>query len=301
MPHRATITVARPNPILPDQILDTELDEVSRGLGPRGEARAGQLGGYIARGPPASGQSTPDLHPAHISHPSTAPPTVTMYTFISYRQLQQQREQDLVSQRSCGSPDSNSSFSSHNSSSSSSSSSSLSFSIENILRPDFGSNSHSTSSSVSAVSPVKAVVKTEPEMPMDLSHTTNTPSLAPASLAAIPAWVFATRYSDRPSGGRAKRQGATKRKAEAKSPSSSSAEKKPRTAFNTEQIERLQREFLANQYLTEERRKNLCSELGLQEAQLKIWFQNKRAKVKKNCDQKGALAVALSQQGIYNH
>ena len=220
-----------------------------------------------------------------------------MYTFISYRQLQQQREQDLVSQRSCGSPDSNSSFSLHNSSSSSSS---LSFSIENILRPDFGSN-HSTSPSVSAVSPVKTVVKTEPEMPMDLSHTTNTPSLAPASLAAIPAWVFATRYSDRPSGGRAKRQTGTKRKAEAKSPSSSSAEKKPRTAFNTEQIERLQREFLANQYLTEERRKNLCSELGLQEAQLKIWFQNKRAKVKKNCDQKGTLAKALSQQGIYNH
>ena len=299
MPHRATITVARPNPIRPDQILDTELEEVSRGLGPQGAARAGQPGAYIARGAAASGQSTPDLHPAHISPTSTAPPTVTMYTFISYSQLQQQREQDLVSQRSCGSPDSNSSFSSHNSSASSSSSS-LSFSIENILRPDFGSNNPSTSS-VSAVSPVKAVVKTEPEMPMDLSHTTNTPSLAPASLAAIPAWVFATRYSDRPSGGRAKRQGGSKRKAEAKSPSSSSAEKKPRTAFNTEQIERLQREFLANQYLTEERRKNLCSELGLQEAQLKIWFQNKRAKVKKNCDQKGALAVALSQQGIYNH
>ena len=300
MPHRATITVARPNPIRPDQILDTELEEVSRGLGPQCAARAGQPGAYIARGPAASGQSTPDLRPAHISPTSTAPPTVTMYTFISYSQLQQQREQDLVSQRSCGSPDSNSSFSSHNSSASSASSSSLSFSIENILRPDFGSNNPSTSS-VSAVSPVKAVVKTEPEMPMDLSHTTNTPSLAPASLAAIPAWVFATRYSDRPSGGRAKRQGGTKRKAEAKSPSSSSAEKKPRTAFNTEQIERLQREFLANQYLTEERRKNLCSELGLQEAQLKIWFQNKRAKVKKNCDQKGALAVALSQQGIYNH
>ena len=74
MPHRATITVARPNPILPDQILDTELDEVSRGLGPRGEARAGQPGGYIARGPPASGQSTPDLHPAHISHPAQPRP-----------------------------------------------------------------------------------------------------------------------------------------------------------------------------------------------------------------------------------
>ena len=80
-----------------------------------------------------------------------------------------------------------------------------------------------------------------------------------------------------------------------------SAEKKQRTAFNSEQLERLTREFTVSQYLTEERRKNLCSELGLSESQLKIWFQNKRAKVKKNCDQKGTLAKALSQQGIYNH
>ena len=219
-----------------------------------------------------------------------------MYTFISYSQLQEkQREKDLVSQRSCGSPDSNASFSSH----SSSSSSNLSFSIDNILRPDFGC--HSTSP---VTSPIKTIIKTEPEsdqLPMDLSHTTNTPNVSTktlTNLSNIPAWVFATRYSDRPSGGRARRQG--KRKADSNS-ESNSAEKKPRTAFNTEQLERLQREFLANQYLTEERRKNLCSELGLNEAQLKIWFQNKRAKVKKNCDQKGALAVALSQQGIYNH
>ena len=223
-----------------------------------------------------------------------------MITFLSYSQIQErQRMRDImdtsVSARSCGSPDSSvSSTSSHTSSSS------LSFSIENILRPDFGS---SVSSSSPISSPIKTVIKTEPvesQLPMDLSHTTNTPSLSSSSLTSltnIPAWVFATRYSDRPSGGRAKRQ--AKRKA-TESPKSSE-EKKPRTAFNAEQLERLQREFLASQYLTEERRKNLCSELGLNEAQLKIWFQNKRAKVKKTCDQKGALAQALSQQGIYKH
>ena len=228
-----------------------------------------------------------------------------MYTFISYNQLQErQRARECFiesSQRSCGSPDSNASFSSHNSSSSTN----LSFSIENILRPDFGCH-QSPSSPVSPSpsptspmsSPLKTVIKTE--LPMDLSHTTNTPNVSTktlSNLTNIPAWVFATRYSDRPSGGRARRQG--KRKAE--NNEQSSLEKKPRTAFNQEQLERLQKEFLANQYLTEERRKNLCSELGLNEAQLKIWFQNKRAKVKKTCDQKGALAVALSQQGIYNH
>ena len=219
-----------------------------------------------------------------------------MISFLSYAQLQErQREKDYVSQRSCGSPDSNTSFSSH----SSSSSSNLSFSIENILRPDFGLH-HQPSSPVS--SPVKIKEEPKDQLPMDLSHTTNTPNVnakTMTNLANIPAWVFATRYSDRPSGGRTKRQ--AKRKSSDSSDNTASAEKKPRTAFNTEQLERLQKEFLANQYLTEERRKNLCSELRLNESQLKIWFQNKRAKVKKNCDQKGALAVALTQQGIYNH
>ena len=214
-----------------------------------------------------------------------------MITFLSYSQIQEkQRQRDNRGPgRSCGSPDS--------SLSSNSTSSSLSFSIENILRPDFGCSQ----SSVSPLSsPTKTEIKTEPrepQLPMDLSHTTNTPNVS--NLANIPAWVFATRYSDRPSGGRTKRQG--KRKASESPKSSESSEKKPRTAFNAEQLERLQREFLASQYLTEERRKNLCSELGLNEAQLKIWFQNKRAKVKKTCDQKGALAQALSQQGIYKH
>lgn len=62
-----------------------------------------------------------------------------------------------------------------------------------------------------------------------------------------------------------------------------------------------QREFNENRYLTERRRQQLSSELGLNEAQIKIWFQNKRAKIKKSSGQKNPLALQLAAQGLYNH
>ena len=82
---------------------------------------------------------------------------------------------------------------------------------------------------------------------------------------------------------------------------SSSLEKRPRTAFSAEQLARLKKEFEDNRYLTEERRRNLATELGLNENQIKIWFQNKRAKIKKSMGQKGELAQMLMAQGLYNH
>ncbi|QQP53134.1 Segmentation polarity homeobox protein engrailedlike [Caligus rogercresseyi] len=84
-------------------------------------------------------------------------------------------------------------------------------------------------------------------------------------------------------------------------PRSSNAEKRPRTAFSSEQLGHLKREFEENRYLTEERRRALSSELGLDETQIKIWFQNKRAKIKKSTGQKGELAQMLAAQGLYNH
>ena len=83
--------------------------------------------------------------------------------------------------------------------------------------------------------------------------------------------------------------------------SSSNMEKRPRTAFSSDQLARLKREFEDNRYLTEERRRNLATELGLNENQIKIWFQNKRAKIKKSTGQKGELAQMLMAQGLYNH
>ncbi|KAF3698822.1 Homeobox protein engrailed-2b [Channa argus] len=109
-----------------------------------------------------------------------------------------------------------------------------------------------------------------------------------------PAWVYCTRYSDRPSSGPRSRK-------PKKAPTPSKEDKRPRTAFTTEQLHRLKTEFQNNRYLTEQRRQSLAQDLGLNESQIKIWFQNKRAKMKKTSGNKNALALHLMAQGLYNH
>ena len=54
-------------------------------------------------------------------------------------------------------------------------------------------------------------------------------------------------------------------------------------------------------YLDEKRRKSLAERLGLNENQIKIWFQNKRAKMKKQTNQPNPLRVLLVAGGLYNH
>jgi len=78
-------------------------------------------------------------------------------------------------------------------------------------------------------------------------------------------------------------------------------DKRPRTAFNADQLATLRREFNDNRYLNEDRRINLATELRLSESQIKIWFQNKRAKLKKSTGVKNQLALKLMAQGLYNH
>lgn len=86
-----------------------------------------------------------------------------------------------------------------------------------------------------------------------------------------------------------------------KKPGTKNEDKRPRTAFSGAQLARLKHEFAENRYLTERRRQQLSAELGLNEAQIKIWFQNKRAKIKKSNGQKNPLALQLMAQGLYNH
>jgi len=82
---------------------------------------------------------------------------------------------------------------------------------------------------------------------------------------------------------------------------SGSEDKRPRTAFNGTQLTVLRREFDVSRYLTEDRRQRLATELGLHESQIKIWFQNKRAKLKKASGTPNPLALELMAQGLYNH
>lgn len=121
-------------------------------------------------------------------------------------------------------------------------------------------------------------------------------SLPRISVTKVSAWRLMRAFSFVVSGPRTRR---VKRSQSGKS--NPPEEKRPRTAFSAEQLARLKREFIENRYLTERRRQQLSRELSLNEAQIKIWFQNKRAKIKKASGQKNPLALQLMAQGLYNH
>lgn len=60
-----------------------------------------------------------------------------------------------------------------------------------------------------------------------------------------------------------------------------SSKKRPRTAFTPGQIKKLETEFQRNKYLSVGKRMELSKTLKLTETQIKIWFQNRRTKWKR--------------------
>lgn len=69
--------------------------------------------------------------------------------------------------------------------------------------------------------------------------------------------------------------------------------RKSRTAFTAQQVLELERRFVFQKYLAPSERDGLAAKLGLANAQVITWFQNRRAKLKRDVEEMRADVASL--------
>lgn len=71
--------------------------------------------------------------------------------------------------------------------------------------------------------------------------------------------------------------------------------RRSRTIFNPEQLDVLEHHFGKYKYPDIKRRKIISEEIGLPEERVQIWFQNRRAKGKRQTDQQAKLQKLVDE------
>lgn len=71
--------------------------------------------------------------------------------------------------------------------------------------------------------------------------------------------------------------------------------RKSRTAFTNHQIYELEKRFLYQKYLSPADRDHIAAQLGLSNAQVITWFQNRRAKLKRDLEEMKADVESLKK------